>query len=68
MEFLGDLDFLPGSINPKLKGLIYIITLLHVLAVFIWIALLCRQAGKKSNTFQSYVEQVMGEGSKIKHH
>lgn len=68
MEFLSDLDFLPGSINPKLKVLIYVITIIHALALFIWIVLLCRSSGKKANTFQSYVEQVMGEESKIKHH
>jgi hypothetical protein len=56
MEFLADLDFLPTSINSKLRILIYIITLVHVLAVLIWILLLAKNSKKKSNTFESYVE------------
>lgn len=54
-----ELDFLPSSINPNLKLAIYGIAVIHLLALLIWIVLLCRSFGKKEN-FQSYVEQVMG--------
>lgn len=66
MEYLADLDFLPESINHKLRIVIYLITLIHVVAVLIWILLLCKNSGKKANTFESYVEQVMGDKSKAK--
>lgn len=56
MEYLADLDFLPESINHKLRIVIYLITLIHVVAVLIWILLLCKNSGKKANTFESYVE------------
>jgi hypothetical protein len=47
MDFVSDLDFLPTSINPKLRYGIYIIVFVHVAAVLIWILLLCRSMGKK---------------------
>lgn len=40
MEFLKDLDFLTG-VNPGLKTFVYILIIVHLLAVTAWCAYAC---------------------------
>ena len=41
LGMLGYFDFLPSDFNPLLKGFIYIMILLHILALVIWCVLAC---------------------------
>lgn len=40
MEYLESLDFLTG-VNPTLKVLVYILILVHILAVSAWCVIAC---------------------------
>ena len=60
MEALNSLDFL-GGVNPTLKIVVYVLILLHLLAVGTWCALACPTMFKQSDTFADKVERALRE-------
>ena len=60
MEFLQDFDFLTG-VNPTIKVVVYVLILVHILAVGFWCAIACPSMFKKSETFSDKVERAFRE-------
>lgn len=60
MDFLSTFDFL-GSVNPTLKVVVYILILVHLLAVTAWCVLACPSMFKKSDSFADKVEKAYKE-------
>jgi hypothetical protein len=60
MEVLQSFDFLTG-VNPTLKVFVYILILVHILAVGTWCVIACPGMFKKSETFSDRVEQALKE-------
>jgi len=58
MELLQSFDFLTG-VNPTVKVVVYVLILVHILAVGIWCALACPTMFKKSDSFQDKVENML---------
>lgn len=58
MEILGQFDFLTG-VNPTLKVVVYVLILVHILAVSIWCGLACPQMFKQSDSFSDKVERAL---------
>lgn len=53
-------DFLPASLDPNIKTLIYVLIIVHLVAFSIWTLLVYRSLGKKnSNSFDSYIRDVI---------
>ena len=60
MEALNTFDFLAG-VNPTLKVVVYVLILVHLLAVGAWCVLACPSMLKKSDSFADKVERVLKE-------
>jgi hypothetical protein len=60
MEFLHSFDFLTG-VNPTIKIFVYVLIIIHLLAVGIWCALACPSMLKKNESFSDKVEKVLRE-------
>jgi hypothetical protein len=60
MEYLESLDFLTG-VNPTLKVLVYVLILVHILAVAAWCAIACPSMFKKSDSFSDRVERALAK-------
>ena len=60
MEALASLDFL-GGVNPMVKTLVYVLILVHLLAVGCWCAIACPTMFKKSESFSDKVEKALKE-------
>lgn len=54
------MDFLAG-VNPTLKLVVYILILVHLLAVGTWCVLACPSMFKKNETFADKVEKAIRE-------
>lgn len=52
------MDFLAG-VNPTLKLVVYILILVHLLAVGAWCVLACPSMFKKNETFADKVEKAI---------
>ena len=55
MDMLAEYDFMTG-VNPTIKTVVYVLILIHILAVTIWCVLACPQMWKKSDSFSDKVE------------
>lgn len=60
MEFLHSFDFLIG-VNPTIKIFVYVLIIIHLLAVSIWCALACPSMLKKNESFSDKVEKALRE-------
>lgn len=56
LEFL---DFLPKDFNPMLRVFIYVLIIVHILAVVFWCVLACPSFFKKSDSFSDRVDKMM---------
>lgn len=62
MEALASMDFLTG-VNPTIKTFVYILILVHLLAVGTWCVIACPGMFKKSESFSDKVEKALKEKS-----
>jgi hypothetical protein len=60
MEYLQSLDFLTG-VNPTLKVLVYVLILVHILAVSAWCVIACPSMFKKSDSFSDKVREALNK-------
>lgn len=60
MDYLDSLDFMYG-VNPTLKLVVYILILVHLLAVGAWCVLACPTMFKTNDSFQDKVQRAMKE-------
>ena len=60
MELLANFDYLTG-VNPTLKAFVYILILVHIIAVATWCAIACPGMFKKTETFADKVENALKE-------
>lgn len=60
MEAFQSLDFL-GNVNPTVKVLVYVLIIVHLLAVGAWCVVACPSMFKKTETFQDKIEQALKE-------
>ena len=51
-------DFLTG-VNPTIKIVVYVLILVHILAVGFWCAVACPSMFKTSDTFQNRIEKEL---------
>jgi hypothetical protein len=59
MNFLSEFDFLPTTLNPKLKFGIYALIILHIIAVTIWALATLPSLFKKNETFENKIEMMI---------
>jgi hypothetical protein len=57
-ELLAAFDFL-GNVNPTLKIFVYILILVHILALGIWCVLACPGMFAKNESFSDKVEKAL---------
>lgn len=63
MEALSSMDFLAG-VNPTLKVVVYILILVHLLAVGAWCVVACPSMFKQSDSFADKVERALKDKQK----
>jgi hypothetical protein len=56
---LESLDFLPQEFNPFLRGFIYFLIIIHILAFFTWCFLAFPSLFKKQESFSDQVEKMI---------
>ena len=60
MEMISEMDFLTG-VNPTLKVVVYVLILVHLLAVGFWCVIACPGMFKQSDSFSDKVEKAYRE-------
>lgn len=60
MELLQSYDFLTG-VNPTIKTLVYLLILIHLLAVTAWCVYACPKMFAKTESFSDKVEKALKE-------
>lgn len=60
MEYLHSLDFLTG-VNPTLKVFVYVLIMIHILAVSAWCVLACPSMFKQSDSFPDKVQRALNK-------
>lgn len=59
LSYLDFLDFLPKDFNPFLKGFIYVLILVHILAFVFWCVVACPSMFKRPDSFSDKVEKMI---------
>jgi hypothetical protein len=63
METLQSLDFLTG-VNPTIKTFVYVLIIVHLLAVGAWCVIACPGMFKKNESFSDKVEKALKDKEK----
>jgi starvation-inducible outer membrane lipoprotein len=67
MEIIESFAFLPETLHPNLRVAVYILILLHVLALSCWLCVSIPDILKKEESFDKKLERVMKKNNEGKY-